>query len=128
MLGQPADGKIAPSPNQEAAVPLATIDDFKKLDLRVAKILAAELVPKSKKLVRLEVEIGAERRTIVAGIAQHYQPETLVGMTVVVVYNLQPATLMGQESRGMVLAASGDDGKLVLVGPTGDIASGSKVR
>ncbi len=128
MLGQPADGKSAPPAKQEAEAPLATIDDFKKLDLRVAKILAAEPVPKSKKLVRLQVEIGAERRTIVAGIAQHYQPEALVGMSVVVVYNLQPATLMGQESRGMVLAASDDDGKLVLVGPTGDIASGSKVR
>ena len=128
MLGQPADGKPTPPATQEPAATVATIDDFKKLDLRVAKILVAEPVPKSKKLVRLEVEIGVERRTIVAGIAQHYQPEALVGMSVVVVYNLQPATLMGQESRGMVLAASDDDGKLVLVGPKGDIASGSKVR
>ncbi len=128
MLGQPDDGKTATAPVPEQATPLASIDDFKKLDLRVAKIVSAEPVPKSKKLLKLEVEVGAERRTIVAGIAQHYQPETLLGLSIVVVFNLQPATLMGQESRGMVLAASDESGKLLLVAPRGDIDSGSKVR
>ncbi len=128
MLGQPDDGKTPPAQSTDSVTPLATIDDFKKLDLRVARILTAEPVPKSKKLLKLEVEIGTERRTIVAGIAQHYQPETLPGLSVVVVYNLQPATLMGQESRGMVLAASDESGKLLLVSPKGDIDSGSKVR
>ena len=129
MLGQPADGTPpAPAPAPAESAVVATIDDFKKLDLRVAKILAAEAVPKSKKLIKIEVEVGSERRTIVAGIAQHYQPEALIGQSVIVVYNLQPATLMGQESRGMVLAASDESGKLLLIGPKGDIGSGSKVR
>ena len=128
MLGQPSDGNNTAPPTAAPSPSLITIDDFKKLDLRVAKILTAEPVPKSKKLLRLEVEIGTERRTIIAGIAQHYQPETLPGLFVVVVYNLQPATLMGQESNGMVLAASNETGKLLVIGPKGDIESGSKVR
>ncbi len=128
MLGQPPDGTAPPEKPREPEPATITIDDFKKLDLRVAKILSAEPVPKSKKLVKLDVEVGTERRTIVAGIAQHYQPEALVGQSVVVVYNLQPATLMGQESRGMVLAASDDQGKLLLIAPKGEIGSGSKVR
>ena len=74
----------------------------------MAKVLLAELVPKSKRLVKLTVDIGADTRTIVAGIAEAYQPEQLVGRTVVIVANLEPATLMGVESNGMVLAASPD--------------------
>ncbi|MGA9118873.1 MAG: methionine--tRNA ligase [Bacteroidota bacterium] len=127
MLGQ-SDQKTPSPAAPEPKNPDVTIDDFKKLDLRIAKILTAEAVPKSKKLLRLEVEVGSERRTVLAGISQHYQPESLVGASVVVVFNLQPATLMGQESRGMILAASDDEGKLILIGPKGDIASGSKVR
>ncbi len=127
MLGQ-SDQKTPSPAAPEPKNPDVTIDDFKKLDLRIAKILTAEAVAKSKKLLRLEVEVGSERRTVLAGISQHYQPESLVGASVVVVFNLQPATLMGQESRGMILAASDDEGKLILIGPKGDIASGSKVR
>ncbi len=108
--------------------PLISIDDFKKIDLRVAKILACENVPKSEKLLKLQVDVGGEKRQIVAGIAKHYAPEELVGKSVVVVCNLQPATLMGHESRGMVLAATDSDGKLLLVAPTGEISSGSVVR
>ena len=85
-----------------------------KVELRVAKVLAAERVPKSKKLLKLNVDVGTEQRTIVAGIAEAYEPEALVGRTVVIVFNLQPATLMGVESNGMVLAASPDGGKPML--------------
>ena len=92
-----------------------SIDDFMKVELRVAKILAAEAVPKSKKLVKLQVDLGTEQRTIVAGIAEAYEPDSLVGRTIVVVANLKPAKLMGIESNGMVLAASSDGGKPILL-------------
>lgn len=120
---QPAAGTQAP-----AQKPAVSIDDFKKIDLRVAKIVACEPVPKSEKLLKLQLEVGAERRQVVAGIAKHYKPEDLIGKNVVVVYNLQPAKLMGQESNGMVLAASDDDGKLFIVSPMGEIPTGSVVR
>lgn len=83
-----------------------TIEDVRKLDLRVALILSAARVPKSKKLIQLQVDIGLEKRTIVAGIGESFQPEELVGRKVVVVANLKPATLMGVTSQGMVLAGS----------------------
>ena len=92
-----------------------SIDEFMKVELRVAKVLEAEAVPKSKKLVKLKVDVGTEQRTIVAGIAEAYQPEQLVGRTIAIVYNLKPAKLMGIESNGMVLAASVGDGKPILV-------------
>ena len=110
------------------AKPMITMEDFTKIDLRVAKILECEAVPKSEKLLKLQVQIGEERRQIVAGIAKHYKPDELLGKSVVVVFNLQPAKLMGQESQGMVLAASDNDGRLLLVSPSGEIASGSVVR
>jgi methionyl-tRNA synthetase len=121
--------QVAPPtvPTEPEAAPI-TIDDFKKVDLRVAKIVAAEPVPKSKKLLKLQVEVGTEKRQIVAGIALHYKPEDLVGKSVVVVFNLQPATLMGVESKGMLLAASEGDGKLFFLSPAGELASGAKVR
>ena len=85
-----------------------TIDDFFRADLRVAQILEAENVPKSKKLIKMKVTTGDSERQIVAGIATKYTPEELVGRKVVIVANLQPAKLMGIESNGMVLAASID--------------------
>ncbi|MCL4235365.1 MAG: methionine--tRNA ligase [Deltaproteobacteria bacterium] len=84
---------------------LVEYEDFAKLDLRAAKIVAAEAVPKSKKLVKLQIDLGFEKRQIVAGIAEHFTPEDLVGRDIVVVANLKPATLMGVESNGMLLAA-----------------------
>lgn len=105
-----------------------TVDDFRKVDLRVARVLEAERVPKSDKLLKLQIEVGSDKRQIVAGIAQHYAPESLVGKSIIVVYNLQPAKLMGQESQGMLLAASDRTGKLVVLGPAGEIASGSTVK
>ncbi len=111
-----------------AEKPALTFEEFKKVELRVAKVLEAERVPKSEKLLKLQVDIGGERRQIVAGIAQHHRPEDLVGTMVVVVANLAPAKLMGQESRGMLLAASDQSGALVLIRPAGEIESGATVK
>lgn len=110
-----------------AAADEITIDDFAKIDLRVATVVAAERVPKTDKLIKLQVKIGDEERTIVSGIAQHYEPENLIGKNVIVIANLKPAKLRGIESRGMVLAASDAEGNLVLADAPG-IASGSKVK
>src|SRR5439155_13164332 len=103
-----------PPTAQTGPAALATIDDFAKVELRVAEVIAAERVPKSKKLLKLTVSLGAEQRTLVAGIAEHYAPAELVGKKVVVVANLEPAKLMGIESNGMVLAAS-TEGKLAVL-------------
>jgi methionyl-tRNA synthetase len=105
-----------------------SIEDFMKVDLRVAKVLAAEKVPSSRKLVKLTVDVGSEQRTLVAGIAEAYEAQSLVGRTVVMVFNLTPARLMGIESNGMVLAASPEGGKPTLVGFDQEIAPGTRVR
>jgi methionyl-tRNA synthetase len=105
-----------------------SIDEFMKVELRVAKVLEAEAVPKSKKLMKLRVDVGNEQRTIVAGIAEAYQAEQLVGRTIAIVFNLKPAKLMGIESNGMVLAASVGDGKPVLVAFEQDVPPGARVR
>ena len=100
-----------------------------KVDLRVAKVLAAEKVPNSRKLVKLSIDVGTEQRTLVAGIAEAYEPEQLVGRTIVMVFNLKPAKLMGIESNGMVLAASPEGGKPTLVGfDAADVPPGTRVR
>jgi methionyl-tRNA synthetase len=125
----------APSSAPAAAAPASaptdgriTIDDFMKVELRTAKVLAAEKVPNSRKLVKLNIDVGTEQRTLVAGIAEAYEPEALVGRTVVMVFNLKPAKLMGIESNGMVLAASPDGGKPTLVGFDADVPPGTRVR
>ena len=115
----------ATTQSQDARI---SIDDFMKVELRVAKVITAEAVPKSKKLIKLLVDTGADQRTIVAGIAEAYQPEQLVGRTVVIVANLQPAKLMGVESNGMVLAGSVEGGLPMLVGFDRDIPPGARVR
>ncbi len=104
-----------PAPAVEVQDSRITIEVFMGIDLRVATILAAERVEKSKRLLKLEVDLGTERRTVVAGIAEVYEADDLVGRTVVVVANLKPAKLMGVESNGMVLAASLEGGKPSLV-------------
>lgn len=121
-----AEAKKEAKPATAAAGEI-TIDDFAKIDLRVATVVAAERVPKTDKLIKLQVKIGDEERTIVSGIAQHYEPENLIGKNVIVIANLKPAKLRGIESRGMVLAASDGEGNLVLADAPG-IASGSKVK
>jgi methionyl-tRNA synthetase len=105
-----------------------SIDDFMKVELRVAKVLEAEAVPKSKKLVKMKIDVGSEQRTIVAGIAEAYQPEQLVGRAIVIVFNLKPAKLMGVESNGMVLAASPEGGKPTIVSVDEAVAPGTRVR
>jgi methionyl-tRNA synthetase len=105
-----------------------SIDDFMKVDLRVAKVLTAEKVANSRKLVKMTVDVGTEQRTLVAGIAEAYEPEQLVGRTIVMVVNLKPAKLMGIESNGMVLAASPDGGRPTLVTFAQDVAPGTRVR
>jgi methionyl-tRNA synthetase len=103
------------------------ITDFQKVDLRVAEVLAAERLPKSKKLLKLTIRVGEETRTLVAGVAEHYDPTSLVGRKVVIVANLQPATLMGVESNGMVLAAS-HESTVSLLTLDKDVPSGSRVK
>jgi methionyl-tRNA synthetase len=126
----------APAPAAPASVPAAApadariaIDDFMKVELRAAKILAAEAVPKSKKLIQLTVDVGeAQPRTIVAGIAEGYQPADLPGKMIAIVANLKPAKLMGIESNGMVLAASPEGGAPILVAVDERVAPGTRVR
>lgn len=107
--------------------PMIKIEDFRKLDLRVAKVLHCERVPRSEKLLKLEIQIGTEQRQIIAGIAQQYKPEDLVGKSIIVLANLEPARLMGHESQGMLLAAQNNDGKLAIVTVDKELESGSKV-
>ncbi len=123
---KPPAAKPEEQPKKEETEEIS-IDDFAKIDLRVATILSAERVPKTDKLMKLSVKIGAEERTIVSGIAQYYTEEQLVGRNVIVIANLKPAKLRGIESRGMLLAASDGEGNLVLADAP-NIASGSKVK
>jgi len=104
-----------------------TIDDFKRLQIRIATITAAEPVPKSTKLLKLTLDVGGETRTIVAGIAEDYAPDQLVGKQIPVLVNLQPALIRGIVSEGMMLAAD-VDGKAVLLHPDREVPSGSIVR
>jgi methionyl-tRNA synthetase len=128
----PDEPRATPPPEQKPAAPAGepriTIDEFMKVELRVAKVLEAEAVPKSRKLLKLKVDTGRDQRTIVAGIAEAYQPEQLVGRTIVIVANLQPAKLMGIESNGMVLAGSPDEGQPVLIGFDQHVPPGARVR
>ena len=130
MADSPSPQSPAPTPQSPAAAAdnKITIDDFMKIDLRTAKVLAAEKVPNSKKLIKLSIDVGTEQRTLVAGIAEAYEPEQLVGRTIVMVFNLKPAKLMGIESNGMVLAASPEGGKPTLVGFSSDVPPGVRVR
>jgi methionyl-tRNA synthetase len=110
--------------------PTITIDDFAKVDLRVATVLAAERVPKADKLLRLQVDVGeAEPRQILAGIAQYYSPEEMIGRRIIVVANLAPRKLRGLESNGMLLAASiGEEGRPVLATFTEDVPNGARLK
>lgn len=104
-----------------------TYDEFAKLDIRIAEVKAAERVPKADKLLQLTLDDGAGERTIVAGVAQYYEPETLIGRKVVLLANLKPAKIRGVESQGMMLAAD-IEGRAVILRPDEDIPAGSKVR
>ena len=117
--------KPAPVKNEDG---LIKFDDFLKVKLRVGQILEAEKIEKSEKLIKLRVNVGEEEnRQIVAGIAKHYEAESLVGRKVAVVANLKPAKLMGELSEGMLLAASDEHGHLELVSIGGSLPAGAKI-
>lgn len=137
MSELPAD-PTAPAPKQEApTAPIAneaqavsseiTIDDFARIELRVARVLEAGPHPNAERLLKLKIDVGGEERQLVAGIAAHYKPEELVGRSIVVVANLKPAKLRGELSQGMLLAA-GDGETVSLLTPDRAMPSGAKVR
>jgi methionyl-tRNA synthetase len=118
-----APAEAAPAPDARIG-----IEDFLKVELRVAKVREAAAMPKSKKLIRLLVDAGdPEPRTILAGIAEGYQPEQLVGKTIVIVANLKPRPMMGTESNGMVLAASAEGQPPILVAADESLPPGTRV-
>ena len=117
----------APAAPAPASPPQITIDEFMKIQLKTAKVISAERVPKSEKLLKLQVTVGTEQRQIVAGIGKKYEPEALIGKTIVIVANLKPAKLMGIESQGMVLAA-GDSEVRGLITILEEVDPGTKVK
>ena len=104
-----------------------TYDDFRKVELKIGKILAAEEVPTAEKLLKLQVDLGTEKRQVVAGIKKQYAAADLVGKEVVIVANLAPRMIMGVESQGMLLAASDENGPVIL-SPVKDVPAGSGVK
>ncbi len=128
-VAEQVDEKQTESNEQKTEfLPEITIEDFMKIDLRVAEVLEAEKVEKADKLLKLKLKIGTEERTVVAGIAKYYEPAELVGKKVAFVANLKPAKLRGIMSEGMILAASDDHGNLALLNPEKDMPSGAKIK
>ena len=122
------ESKPATSPSTGSGQkPEIQYDDFAKLELKAEPSLPAEKVEKADKLLKLEVDLGIEKRTIVSGIALHYKPEDVVGKQVIVVTNLAPRKMKGIESQGMILTAEDSDGKLQLLKPENPVAPGSNV-
>ena len=105
-----------------------TFDDFSRIDIRTATILEAEKVPKTTKLLKLKIDTGLDIRTIVSGIAEHYDPETIIGRQISIVANLEPRKIKGIESKGMILMAEDKDGKLVMVAPSENVSNGSMIK
>lgn len=107
---------------------MITLNDFEKLDLRVAKVIAADKVEKSDKLLRLELDLGNNQwRQIVSGIAQNYQPAELIGKEIIVIDNLEPRMIKGIESQGMLLAVEDETGAVALLTPDKEVKPGTKV-
>ena len=107
--------------------PTVDFETFEKTDIRVGKVLECEKVPKADKLLRFLIDDGMKKRTIVSGIARHYKPEELVGKEVCFIANFAPRKLKGVVSEGMILSAQDRDGRLVVIGPQGEVAPGSSV-
>jgi len=127
-LGDGNDKSVNANEAVEAETkPEVTYDDFAKLDLRAATVMACEKVEKADKLLKLTLEVGAETRTVVSGIALHFSPEEVVGKQVLLLANLAPRKMRGIESQGMILMAEDADGKLVFMSPSNAVASGSGV-
>jgi methionyl-tRNA synthetase len=109
------------------AKPEVTFDEFSKMDIRIGKVLKAERVEKSKKLLKLQVDTGIDTRTVMSGIAEHFSPEEMIGKQVTILVNLAPRKIMGVESQGMILMASDKDGSLKLLGPESETSPGSVI-
>ena len=107
--------------------PECCFDDFEKMDIRTATVLAAERVPKTDKLLKLSIDTGIDKRTIVSGIAEYYSPEEMVGKQICILANLQPRTIRGIESRGMILMAKQGDGKMRFITPAEALGNGAIV-
>jgi methionyl-tRNA synthetase len=105
-----------------------TIDDVLKLDLRTAKVLEAIRVEGSEKLLKLQLELGEEKRQILAGIGKAYEPDQLIGKTIIIIANLAPREMMGEVSNGMLLAASVEGGLPVLLTPDKEIVTNAKIK
>ena len=105
-----------------------TFDDFSRIDIRTATILEAEKVPKTTKLLKLKIDTGLDVRTIVSGIAEHYDPAKIIGKQISIVANLEPRKIKGIESKGMILMAEDKDGKLVMVAPAENVSNGSMIK
>ncbi len=128
QVDKTVDNGDAPAGEQEEQETLISLDQFQQVDLRVAEVVSAERIPRADKLLKVEVDLGnSDRRQVVAGIAEHYQPEELVGRRVLFVSNLKPVKLRGVLSQGMLLAATTEDGRLALTTVDRDIPSGSRV-
>jgi len=125
--GTPGAGKEPPAEAPKQEEPLLGIEEFARLDLRVARITAAEAHPNADRLLKMRIDLGGEERQLVAGIASCYRPEDLVGRLIVVVANLKPAKLRGELSQGMLLAASSGE-VISLLQPDQDLPPGSRVR
>ncbi len=129
---QPQVQQNATTETEESAIPAQkpeiTIDDFAKIDLRAGTILHAEKVEKADKLLKLEIDLGYEKRTVLSGIAMHFSPEDIIGKRVTVVANLAPRKMRGIESKGMILMAQNEEGKLIFVAPTDAAMNGSEVK
>jgi len=123
----PAGAPAAPAAPAPAPTNIITYDEFAKLELRVAHVLEAVKVEGAKKLLKLKIDLGTEQRQIIAGVAETYAPEQLVGKKFIVIANLKPAVIRGQESQGMLLAAvSGDKAAIPFFEP--DVPAGAKVK
>ena len=123
MTAKPTEPKEEPTVTEKI-----TYEQFQKIELRIARVVAAEKVAKADKLLKMQIDLGDEKRQIVAGIAQHYQPEEMIGKQIVVVSNLEPAKIRGIDSDGMLLAAVEEGGKLSIIIPEKEMANGTRIR
>jgi methionyl-tRNA synthetase len=118
--------EIANQPVEPAKAEVS-FDEFAKMDVRIGTVVTAERVEKSKKLLKLQVDTGIDKRTVMSGIAEHFSPEDIVGKQVTILVNLAPRKIMGVESQGMILMAADKDGKLRLLQPNEVVSPGSTV-
>ncbi len=127
MIEERKEKEVKKEEVNKESKPLIDFADFEKVELKIAKVIAAEKVEKSKKLLKLTVKLGDEERTVVSGIANHYAPEDLIGKKLTMVTNLKPAKLCGIMSEGMIICAEDNDGKIAFLSPEKDIEDGSQV-